>query len=146
MADHGSRQSYGEGCRCQECKSAQAVYMREWKARKAGADIPEPRKGRPKKGESASVTPIRTPKPDVIGDAQQAVLDELETLTVAGSRKSAAQAALAMARILDNPAALPQQPTAAAKLMQIMDDLRKGSGRSKGRLVGLQQMTKISGT
>jgi hypothetical protein len=47
-----------------------------------------------------------------------------------------------MARILDNPLALAQQPSAAAKLTGILEELRKGSARKKGRLASVQQMTR----
>jgi hypothetical protein len=47
-----------------------------------------------------------------------------------------------MARILDNPKAIAQQPQAAARLTTILEDLRKGSARRKGRLASVQAMTK----
>ena len=47
-----------------------------------------------------------------------------------------------MARILDNPLALAQQPSAAARLTAILEDLRKGSARRRGRLASVQAMTK----
>lgn len=41
MMQHGTRGNYTAGCRCTECKRANAEYqrgyMREWKARKRGA-------------------------------------------------------------------------------------------------------------
>jgi hypothetical protein len=58
-------------------------------------------------------------------------------------RKGAAQAALAMARILDNPLALAQQPAAAMRLTTILEELRRGSARRKGRLASVQAMTKV---
>ena len=141
MAEHGTRQCYADGCRLPECKAAQAKYMREYKARKAGAVIDIRSPGRPRKG-SAAPTPISAVPPAGVGPAEQAVLDELATLTSAETRKGAAQAALAMARILDNPVALAQQPQAAARLTAILEDLRKGSARRKGRLASVQAMTK----
>lgn len=141
MADHGTRQCYADGCRQPECKAAQAQYMREWKARKSGAVVEMPTRGRPRKGSAQE-------RPDIgraVGEAEQAVLEELETLSSAATRKSAVAAALAMARILDNPLALTQQASAAGKLLTIMEELRKGSGRSKGRLASVQAMTKATG-
>ena len=154
MADHGTRQSYADGCRCAPCKAAMSQYTREWKARKAGADIPAPPRGRPRKAAvavdgsaagSATVTalpgatggPVRQP-----GPAEAAVLEELASLTSAETLKGAAAAALAMARLLDNPVALAQQPAAAAKLTTILEDLRKGSARKRGRLASVQAMTR----
>ena len=142
MADCGSRQSYADGCRCAACKAAQAEYMREWKARKAGADIEAPRMGRPPKGSSASVTVLPGSLPESSGAVEAAVRAELAGLTSAATRLGAVEAALAMARILDNPLALAQQPSAAARLTAILEDLRKGSARRRGRLASVQAMTK----
>lgn len=161
MADHGTRQSYADGCRCPACKTAQSIYRRENKARKAGADIPAPRVGRPPRSAvtvadgvaaalDATVTALpgvssdRVSQPRVVGPAEQAVLDELSSLTSAETRKGAVQAALAMARILDNPVALAQQKGAADSMVRILEDLRKGSARRKGRLASVQAMTKSS--
>jgi hypothetical protein len=143
MSDHGTRQAYSKGCRCAECKAAQAGYMRGYKARKAGADIPTRKPGRPRK--DATVTALPTAlatAPLVAGEHERAVLEELATLTSAETRKAAATAAVAMARLLDNPLALAQQPQAAARLTTIMEDLRKGASRRKGRLASVQSMTR----
>ena len=159
MADHGTRQRYAEDkCRCAPCKAAMSQYMREYKARRAGADIPVPTRGRPRKAAvavdgsaagSATVTALpgaATTPVARTGPAEAAVLEELSSLTSAETRKGAAQAALAMARILDNPLALSQQPAAAAKLTAILEDLRKGSARKRGRLASVQAMTRATGT
>ena len=143
MADCGSRQSYADGCRCEACKAAQAEYMRNWKARKAGFDVDAPKPGRPPKGSSASVTVLPGSLPSGSGGAAElAVRAELAGLTSAATRLGAVEAALAMARILDNPLALAQQPSAAARLTAILEDLRKGSARRRGRLASVQAMTK----
>ena len=147
MAEHGTRQCYADGCRQPECKAAQAVYKREWRARQAGVPLEAPKAGRKSKAELASITTLptaqnRTESGTDLGPAERAVLEELGTLTSAETRKGAAQSALAMARILDNPLALAQQPSAAAKLTQILEDLRKGSARRRGRLASVQAITK----
>lgn len=147
MADHGTRQGYADGCRLPCCKAAQAQYRREYKARKSGVPLEAPKAGRKSKAELASVTTLPnsgSAQPEYdgpVGAAEQAVLEELSTLTSSETRKGAAQSALAMARILDNPLALAQQPSAAAKLTAILDDLRKGSSRRRGRLASVQAMT-----
>jgi len=141
MAEHGTRQCYSQGCRLPECKAAQAEYVRGYKARKAGAVVDIRRPGRPRKGEGS---PAPQPAPDAPiggGPTERAVLEELASLTSAEVRKGAAQAALAMARILDNPLALAQQPAAAMRLTTILEDLRRGSARRKGRLASVQAMT-----
>jgi hypothetical protein len=146
MADHGTRQSYADGCRCAGCKAAQSEYRRAHKARAAGATVTSiGAPGRRPKG-VAGPAPLVVAEAPSDGSAVQAVLEELATLTSAETRKGAAQAALAMARILDNPLALAQQPQAAARLTAILEDLRKGSARRKGRLASVQAMTsKASG-
>jgi len=124
--------------------------MREYKARKAGALIEVSRAGRPRKAAvavdgSAAGSATVTALPGATaraGAAETAVLEELASLTSAETRLGAAQAALAMARILDNPLALSQQPAAAAKLTTILEDLRKGSARKRGRLASVQAMTR----
>lgn len=145
MAVHGSRQCYADGCRLPECRAAQAKYMREYKARKAGVDIDVARPGRPRKGATVTQLPTAHQSPGsspVVGPTERAVLEELATLTSAETRKSVAAGALVMARILDNPVALAQQPQACARLMVAMDELRRGSARRKGRLASVQAMTK----
>lgn len=156
MADHGTRKAYIGGCRCVECKSANSTYVRELKARKAGADVEAPRRGRPPKFSVVSDFPqdrVSAPASDLSahgdttesgGPATQAVLAELESLTSAGTRLGAAQAALAMARLLDNPGALAQHKGAADSLVRILDDLRQGSARRKGRLASVQAMSKAA--
>ena len=158
MADHGSRQSYANGCRCQPCKQAMSQYMRDWKARKAGADLPAPPRGRPPKtavtvagsaAGGATVTALpgaAGSRVAVPGQAESRVLAELATLTSAETRLGAAEAALACARILDNPQAITQHVAAARALPAILEELRKGSARKRGRLASVQAMTKATGT
>ena len=143
MAECGTRQSYAEGCRCVDCKAAQAAYRRENKAVNAGVVTNIRQPGRPKNGAVAEVPVLA---PGFVGRAEQAVLEELATLTSASTRKGAAQAALALARILDNPQALAQHTAAAKALPDVLDDLRKGSARRKGRLASVQAMTSAKAT
>lgn len=143
MAEHGTRMSYADGCRCAPCKGAQAKYMREWKSQKAGAVVTDIRRpGRPSNAEKATATVPVAPGVKEPGAAELAVIEELATLTSAETRKGAAQAALSMARILDNDLALAQQPAAAGRLEAILENLRRGSARRKGRLASVQAMTK----
>lgn len=130
---HGTRRSYLDGCHCEDCSAANAKYQREYAARK--------------KVPAGTVTRLRgADSAPSAGVAEAAVVEELASLTSAETRKGAAQAALAMARILDNPLAISQQPAAAARLTAILEDLRKGSARRKGRLASVQAMTTKSAT
>ena len=147
MADCGSRQSYADGCRCFECKSAQAAYRRERQASNAGVDVPARRVGRPPKDSAASVTVLPgSLSSGCPGAVEQATLDELAGLTSAETHKAIAAGALVMARILDNPLALAQQSQALARLEAVMERLRKGSQKRKGRLASVQAMTRATGT
>lgn len=94
--DHG-RSRYRRGCRCDVCRQANREYQRDHRAKQLQAvPAPEP-------VSSGVVTPVV--------DAVQA---EIDASPIAGQRPGLAAIALAMARILDNPHAIPQQPAAAA--------------------------------
>jgi hypothetical protein len=85
--------------------------------------------------EAAEAQPAET------GPAEAAVVAELEGLGQALERPSLAQAALAMARLLDDPRRANQQPAAAAKLADLMDKLRKGGDVRRSRLASVRSMT-----
>ena len=70
------------------------------------------------------------------------VIAELEGLAQADARPGLKQTALALARILDSPRAVNQQPAAAAKLADLLDRLRKGADARKSRLASVREMTK----
>lgn len=149
MADHGTRQCYADGCRRPECKAAQARYRREYKARKAGVPLDAPKAGRKSKAELASVTQLPPPQQsnprDTVGPNERAVLDELATLTSAETRKAAAQGAVTLARIADNPLEPGvSRKGAVQEFVKILEDLRKGSARRKGRLASVQAMTRTA--
>jgi len=67
VASCGTRNGYATGCRCTECKAAQARYQREYRARKRGVDLPTRPPGRPRRGEEA--VPL-SPVAQVSGVAQ----------------------------------------------------------------------------
>lgn len=144
MAEHGSRQSYADGCRCALCKGAQAEYRRANKAQKAGATVTSI--GPPGRRPKGAVSPPPVSAPVGVGPNEQATLEELATLTSAETRKAVAAGALTMARILDNPLALGQQPQAFARLSAAMADLRQGATRRKGRLASVQSLMKPTAT
>jgi Protein of unknown function (DUF4236) len=69
---------------------------------------------------------------------------ELAGLTEA--RPGLAQAALAIARLLDNPRAVNQQPAAAKVLVSLLDRLRSASAHGhRGRLAVVRTMTEKGG-
>jgi hypothetical protein len=60
----------------------------------------------------------------------------------AQARPGLAQAALAMARLLDNPKAVSSQPSAAKVLSALLDKLRAASARGRrGRLAVVRSMS-----
>lgn len=65
---------------------------------------------------------------------------QLDALPAASNRPGLAAGALAMARILDNPLAVPQQPAAAGQLFSILNALSKGS-HHRGKLAVVKAMT-----
>jgi hypothetical protein len=61
-------------------------------------------------------------------------------------RPGLAQAALALARVLDNPKAVNQQPAAAKMLATLLDKLRSASARGRrGGLASVRTMTEKGG-
>lgn len=142
MAEHGTRQCYADGCRLPECKAAQAQYRREHKARQLGVVTDFPKAGRrPKTAAEQVAAPVPSSQGSV-GWYEQQVLDELATLTSAETRKGAAASAIALARVMDNPNAVNSHVAAAKALPGLLEDLRKGSARKKGRLASVQSMVK----
>jgi hypothetical protein len=89
-------------------------------------------------GEFHPPSPNGLPDP---GPVEQAVNDEIGGLA-AEARPGLAQAALAMARLLDNPKAVNQQPAAAKVLTGLLDKLHSVSaGGRRGRLSLVKSMT-----
>ena len=97
-AKHGTRRRYVEGCRCEGCTEANRLYFRR---RRAGDTAPPP----------AAVVSLPAAGASEPGPVEAAVEAEMAGLTDA--RPGLAQTALALARILDNPKAINQQPAAA---------------------------------
>jgi hypothetical protein len=95
---HGTRRRYNEGCRCDDCRAANTSYAQRYRQRPT-ALVP------------LSAPPV-TPQPLEPGPVESGVQAEISDLA-AGVRPGLAQAALALARILDNPRAVNQQPAAA---------------------------------
>jgi hypothetical protein len=79
-----------------------------------------------------------------LGPVESGVRDEIGGLA-AEARPGLAQAALALARILDNPKAVNQQPAAAKVLAALLDKLRTASARGRcGNLALVRTMTEKS--
>jgi hypothetical protein len=117
---------YSKGCRCDACVEAERVYQRDYRLRAP-----------------AQVWEIPTPVPNgTPGPVEAGVKAEIGGLAAA-ARPGLAQAALALARILDNPKAVNQQPAAAKTLAVLLDKLASMSAHGRrGHLSPVREMTK----
>lgn len=162
MATHGTRTCYNRGCRRPECVQAEKDYNRSRRqaknAQKVAQGAPA---GAPADGVgSTSVVPFKLRSapaqieaagdtsddedqaPSVqLGSTTSAVLAELSELKTMQTRPGLVAVALALARVLDSPAAVAQWPSAAHRLSETLDKLRKGSEGRSGRLAAVQRMT-----
>lgn len=116
---HG-RSKYNDGCRCDVCCEAEAVYQR---TRRTGEEIP-----------------VTDSCERVAGVNEVAVQAEIEGLALAVSRPGIAQAALTMARVLDNRLAVAQHPQAANRLAELLAMLHKGGDARAGRLASVKKL------
>ena len=102
-AKHGTRSRYLAGCRCDDCKDAQGIYQQKYRERRGNGTT---------RLQPIDVVPL--PETDR-GPVESGVMAEISGLA-AEARPGLAQAALALARILDNRTAVNQQPAAAKVL------------------------------
>jgi hypothetical protein len=126
---HGTRYRYSKGCRCDDCAEAARIYHRDYRLRKL-------------------VGPVVVDVPDSgdgPGPVKAGVTEEIDGLA-AQARPGLAQAALAVARVLDNPRAVSSHPAAAKVLASLLDKLRAASARGRrGGLALVRTMTEKDG-
>jgi hypothetical protein len=132
---HGTANRYNTGCRCDACKASHARRAADYRQRKIT-------------GEVVTMSPPDqncSPETSGPGPVELGVQAEIDGLA-SEARPGLAQAALALARILDNPKAVNQQPAAAKVLASLLEKLRSvsASGR-RGNLALVKSMTKKSG-
>ena len=90
--------------------------------------------------------PSNTGNADNAANVESAVLAEINALDGSTVRPGLAAAAVAMARILDNPKAVSSQPPAARVLTSSLDKLRSASAQGRrGRLSVVRTMTEKGG-
>jgi hypothetical protein len=129
-AKHGTRRRYVEGCRCEDCTAANRLYFRE---RRAGVGADQLR-----------ARPTQPAQPSDPGAVESGVEAEIEGL--AEARPGLAQAALAIARVLDNPKAVATHPPAAKALAGLLEKLRSASAHGRrGNLALVRTMTEKGG-
>jgi hypothetical protein len=127
MAISHGRERYRRGCRCDECKAAQASYQRVYRERQRNGLVGV-----------ANAAPEPNGSP---GPVELAVEAELAGLVSAEARPALAQIAICMGRLLDSPAATPK-PQAAKVLVTALDTLRKGSAQGRrGSLAVVRAMS-----
>jgi hypothetical protein len=123
------RARYRRGCRCGVCRAANRAYQRERRASVA-----------PKLStavDSSTVSGAVTPTVSAVTDAVTAEL----TLLGPHGRPGLAAGALAMAKILDDPDAVPQHPAAAGRLFAVLEELHVHAPRRGGKLAAVRRMT-----
>lgn len=136
-SNHGTRTRYNAGCRCDECKLASREYD---KARRLAG-----RRGAPK---SAHVTALPSGPRAVAttsgeaGRVEAGVMAEIGALSTADSRQGLVEIALALAKVLDSPLAIAQHPSAAHRLSETLDKLRRGADSRQSKLAAVRQMTR----
>lgn len=140
---HGTRTKYNAGCRCADCKQAASDYE---KARRQAINA--------KKHSPAKVTqlptiravgaedPLRGDDPGTqAGRVESGVMAEIDGLSTTASRQGLVEIAIALARVLDSPLAIAQHPSAAHRLSETLDKIRKGADARKSKLASVRQMT-----
>lgn len=133
---HGSRTRYNQGCRCDECKMAAREYDKRRRLARAAGKLP-----------AGTVTALPTaPSPDLAepGRVESGVLAELAGLSTAANRQGLVEIAIALARVLDSPLAIAQHPSAAHRLSETLDKIRKGADSKVGKLAAVRSMTRRS--
>lgn len=150
-AKHGTRQRYKQGCGCDPCKAAEAAYKREQRRRRnarnaAGEDAPplvvvHNFPANPPPSATAPEGPDQGAERQP-GPVEAAIRAQLGALSTVETRAGEAEMAYNLARLLDNPKALPQHSAATHRLSELVDKLRKGADKKTGKLASVRKMTR----
>ena len=135
-----SESCYNGGCRSEACRLAASVARRERRrlAREAVGESPGLDTDRTR---LVSMPMDNAPtSADAGSSVEAAVLAEVEALD--STRPALVAAAIAMARVLDNPKAVSSQPPAAGQLVSILNQLRKSAAGGKPKLASVRQMSR----
>lgn len=132
-ARHGTRSKYNEGCRCDKCNLAESDYKKKRYLNDKGKKL-----GTVTKLTNAADEPVTQPPP--MGPTELGVMAALEAApALAAARPDLVASARAMARIQDNALHVAQQTNAAARMLDIMDRLLKGT-QKKRKLAAVRNM------
>jgi hypothetical protein len=139
---HGTRTKYNAGCRCAECKQAASDYERARRQSiNAQKHAPAKLTALPARAATGNATPPATVE---AGRVESGVMAEIGELSTAASRQGLVEIAIALARVLDSPLAIAQHPSAAHRLSETLDKIRKGADARKSKLASVRQMTSRS--
>jgi hypothetical protein len=100
-ARHGTANRYNQGCRCEACRDSHRLRAADYRQRSAAGGTVRP-----------CVADLPHMEPGPVESGVQAEISD----SAAEARPGLAQAALALARVLDNPKALSQKAPAAKAL------------------------------
>lgn len=134
---HGTRTMYNRGCRCEGCVQSNRDYN------KARGQAIRARKHAPATVTKLPTGPTLAAVPDhEPGRVESGVLAEITGLSTASSRQGLVEIAIALARVLDSPLAIAQHASAAHRLSETLDKIRKGADNRKGKLAAVRSMTR----
>jgi hypothetical protein len=148
LQEHGTIKRYRQGCKCQQCRDANAEYQRAFKLglKPAAADNVSPIRGRGRKPSSAQAKAQCAQESSkrstaVSGEVERAVHLQLKDFTA--EFPTQVEMALVAARILDNSELVTLHPTTLRQLGAIVESLTAGKKKkSRGRLAAVQDMTR----
>jgi hypothetical protein len=123
-ARHGTRRSYNDGCRCDDCRDAQRLYQQRYREQ-ALSPI-------------TKVTPARA----VPGPVEAGVQAEIGGIATQ-ARQGLAAMALSLAQLMDDPRAVNQKSAAAKVLTSLLEKLHEVGARGRhGHLAAVRTMTR----
>ncbi|MGJ6126311.1 hypothetical protein QN239_27420 [Mycolicibacterium sp. Y3] len=145
--EHGTRGRYNDGCRCSPCKKANSDYYRDRRSGKPAKPVKKlPRKLKAVPNVYTDVYTSRTPESGPpaaeVQSVEAAVREQLARLSTVESRGGEVAAALALARVLDDPDRMSHHAAAAHRLGEYIESLRKGSDKKAGRLAAVRRMSR----
>jgi hypothetical protein len=143
-ARHGTRRRYTDGCRCTDCRNANAAYQQGYRQRLVtGEDrhvYQMEHLENPDQRQSAPIVPNGTP-----GPVESAVTAELAGYPLSAERPGLSAVAVRLAQLLDNAKAVATYPSAVRELRRVLDALSKGAQGRRGQLSAVRTMTKKDG-
>ena len=139
---HGTRTKYNQGCRCEPCVQCSRDYN------KARAQAIRAKKHAPATAATVTKLPngphLAVAQEYEPGRVESGVMNEIAGLSTAASRQGLVEIAIALARVLDSPLAIAQHPSAAHRLSETLDKIRKGSDSRQGKLAAVRSMTRTT--